>query len=203
MPVNSALNSGFKPCIFMNSIISVFNFIYYKNQPVMNRSSIICYLQLLTYIYLLRLFPIFLSSADHHGHSGGGKVLNRKSNDHPQPQRRRLLSTDRPFTPRVTDRNLMSRPISAILHKNNVIIEEELEDGFTNSALKLIPLSQYCTTNFKRESLLKRSNSACSSSTSCQTGSSSSKFLPSINNGTNGICSSRSGSSRSQFRYHR
>ena len=139
--------------------------------------------------------PYFLYP-DHHGHNGGGKVLHRKSGD-AQPQRRRLLSTDRPFTPRVTDRNLMSRPISAILHKNNVIIEEELEDGFTNSALKLIPLSQYCATNFKRESLLKRSNSACSSSTS-------SKFLPSINNGTtNGICSSRIGSSRSQFRHNR
>ena len=41
-----------------------------------------------------------------HQDNNGGKIQIKKPIE---PQRQRLLSTDRPFTPRVTDRSLISR----------------------------------------------------------------------------------------------
>ena len=127
-----------------------------------------------------------------------GTLSKKVSGSEPQI-RQRLLSTDRPFTPRVTDRNLIdrnSRTIinNAILQRNGTnTIEEELEDGLAVQSSKVISLNQYSTTNFKRhETLLKRSNSAGAK-------------LPMIVNGpSNGICTSRIGScssaGRNQFR---
>ena len=127
-----------------------------------------------------------------------GTLSKKASGSEPQI-RQRLLSTDRPFTPRVTDRNLIDRNSRTIINnailqrKNGIIDEEELEDGLAVQSSKVLSLNQYSTTNFKRhETLLKRSNSAGAK-------------LPMIINGpSNGICTSRIGScssgSRNQFR---
>jgi hypothetical protein len=80
----------------------------------------------------------------------------------------RLVSTERPFTPRSSDRNLnpighggrSQRPSSSIsLHFGAIKEESEDEEAGRKSSLKLAPL-KHTKSNNKRESLLTRSLSA-------------------------------------------